>query len=124
MVTAVPGVTYRPRMKRWWLAGSLVIASLGPVACSDPDPHAVVDCKGYLDNTGAPFVGKCEAACQTAGSNGAAPTGKGAPCTARHGAAPGGQVINCGATLDTDGVTGCCSTGIDGAADVEFFTCL
>lgn len=46
----------------------LLIASLLALAAcggSDPDPHVVGACDGWLDNLGNPFVGMCEAACDT-----------------------------------------------------------
>jgi hypothetical protein len=107
-------------MKVWWLASSLVA---GVVACSSPDPHAVGPCEGYLDLTGQPFTGTCEAACQKAGSNGAAPTGMGGTCEAVHGSGTSQKFITCGMTFQFDGdLPGCCATGT-GTADVEFFSC-
>jgi len=92
-------------------------------ACSDPEPHKVVPCKGYLDNTGQPFNGTCELPCQTASSSGGAPVGNNPGCTGRHGG-DNGPVVMCATTLDYEGIKGCCSSGTDGSANVEFFTCL
>lgn len=106
---------YDAAMKGWLLALALA-------ACSSSDPHKVVACQGYLDQTGSAFTGTCEAACQKAGSNGSAPTGKGGTCTGLH--KDGEPTITCGMTFDFDGTPGCCSVGTDGVADVEFFACL
>ena len=36
------------------------------VGCgSDPDPHALTTCDGWVDNQGNPITGQCEAACES-----------------------------------------------------------
>lgn len=103
---------------RWLLCIVVAVASCG----SSEDPHKVVACEGYLDQTGAPFTGSCELACEKAGSNGSAPAGKGGTCTAIH--KTGEPTITCPMTLTFSDTVGCCATGTDGVADVEFFACL
>lgn len=94
------------------------------MACGSPkDPHVVVQCVGYLTQTGSAFSGTCEVACQHAGSNGNAPSGTGGTCMATHGTGDFPQTTSCNATLMYDGQSGCCVPGTDGVADIEFYDC-
>src|SRR5258706_4436070 len=105
-------------MTRLWLV--LVVA-----ACSSSpgDPHTVVACQGYLTQAGQPFTGNCEIGCQKAGSGGGAPTGTGGSCMAAHGSGDFPTVISCNSTLVFEDNHGCCASGQDGVADIEFFVC-
>jgi len=42
-----------------------LVLSLCLIACgSDPDPHQLGDCVGWVNNDGSPFTGQCELACK------------------------------------------------------------
>ena len=65
------------------------------VACgSDPDPHELGPCQGWVDNQGNPFTGQCESACRTP------PASTGMTCDTV-------ALLNCSAFM-VDDVRGCC----------------
>jgi hypothetical protein len=103
-------------MKRWLLALA---------ACSgSQNPYEVVPCQGYLTQTGSAFVGSCDLPCQKAGSNGGAPSGTGPECTGLHGSGDMPPAVMCGFSLKFDDHSGCCASGTDGMADVEWYQCI
>ena len=73
---------------------------------SDEDPHAVGACVDWSDNQGNPFMGMCEAACESP------PMSTGMTCDTVGG-------LNCGA-FEFDGTDGCC---IQDDTTIRFYEC-
>ena len=91
------------------LRAAAITVSLLVLACgSDPAPHALTTCNGWVDNQGTPIMGRCEAACESP------PASAGDVCDTV-------AMLGCRA-FEFSGTRGCCVQDMD-AMVIKFHEC-